>query len=468
MTTNASASNIQNSGQVASAATAKKTGKHSAATALSELFSNSPQQVKSVTKSNTVSFKKILEPAKAASVVSVAKAVRPQEEKAETAALVPCVPVCPVGKQAQQTPEAKTSPSVNQILTKDLPQKKVEQQNSNIKPTIDPRSPMHGEVLGNNDSGRTLVTDGPKTKENGAAQKHTKDGMPTIEPNTVSDNALGKNTVSKLQTASVQTILPPEVTTIPVSENKAKTPASKSTATGTEKTHGHYKTSDTEGNAHNITDKQVKAVQSRAEIVYHKQNQESAAAPAKIDTKVAAVSEQFSPPTVSATGTANVNASATATNAAANAGANVHEQIASAAVTASHKVGQRIAVNLNPPELGRISIKFEKNGDEVIGRVEVEKSQTKNQIDLNLSQIVQNLQDSGVQLKRLEVVLQDQSLGNQQEFTGQTQRDWNGNHHFESEKNYADIHSVLSAGDQFSYSAQSGAHFSDKSVNILV
>ena len=162
------------------------------------------------------------------------------------------------------------------------------------------------------------------------------------------------------------------------------------------------------------------------------------------------------------------NASATATIATANAGATVHEQVTSAVAVASYKVGQKIAVNLNPPELGRISIKFEKNGDEVIGRVEVERSQTKSQIDLNLSQIVQNLQDSGVQLKRLEVVLQEQPLGNQQEFAGQTQPDWNGNHHFGSEKNYSDIHSALSANEQFSYTAQSDVHFSDKSVNILV
>ena len=463
--------------------TAKKNSNRLSAKSLCELFSHIPQQVKPAVKSNTVSFKKILEPAKAVSDVAAAKAVPPREKKAKTTGdQIICVPFPPESTQSEvskKIPEGKTPLPVNHV--------------SNIRPTIDPRSPMHGETLGKNDSGRTLVTDGPKAKENALAQKsvaviqppievntalpkNAKAARPSTESNVASYNVLGNGTVNKFQTVSAQTALSPEVAIAPVSESKVKTPAVKKTATGAEKARTNYQADDTESNSRNITDKQVKSVQPRPDAAYNKQIRESvtsdvtAASPAKTDARVtaAAVTEQFSQPTVSNAGAVNVNASTTATIATANAGANVHDQVVSVAAAASYKIGQKIAINLNPPELGRITIKFEKNGDEVIGRVEVEKSQTKSQIDLNLSQIVQNLQDSGVQLKRLEVVLQEQPVGNQQEFADHAQPEWDGKHQFESEKNYSGVPSILSAGDQFAYSGQSDINFTDKSVNILV
>jgi flagellar hook-length control protein FliK len=494
MTTNSSALNIRNGGQVALAATAKKAGKRPTMAGLFELVSNISQQVKSAAKSNTVSFKKILEPAQVASGTTVATVKPPQEKKIKTTDPLSCVPVCPVSKQthvtktvevSEQKPEAKTSPVVNHAGRTESPSQKSKPPNPNVRSTVDPRSPIHGQTLGNNDSGRTLITDGPKAKENAPAQKNTPIGQPPVELNTASsknakaarpsidsnavgDTASGKSTVSKFQTASVQPAVPPEAATAPASESKAKAPAAKGVAAATEKVRVHYQAAEIESNSKNITDKHIKPVQSQPEIAHRKQIQESAAAAtAKIDTKVAAVSEQFSPLSISNTGVVNANASTTAASVTANAGATVHEQVASVAATASYKIGQKITVNLNPPELGRITIQFEKNGDELIGRVEVEKLQTKNQIDLNLSQIVQNLQDSGIHIKHFEVVLQEQPLGDQQEFTGHTQPDWNGKQQFGSEKNYSDIHSVLSVDDHFSYAAQNDAHFSDKSVNIL-
>ena len=497
MTTNSSALNIQNGVQVASALAGKKTGKRLTAAGLSELFSNISQPVKSVTKSNTVSFKKIFEPAKAASGVTVATVEQPQKKKAKTTGdQIICVPFPPVIKQAdvikqaqvnKQIPEAKASPLANHVSSKEPVPQNSKLPNQNIKPTIAPRSPVHGEILGNNDSGRTLITDGPKAKENAPAQKNVAVIQPSIEVNTASpkiaksvrssteskaasDNASEKGTVSKFQTASVQSALPPQAATIPVSESKVKSTAAKVVATGTEKVRVSHQVSDSESNSKNIMDKQVKSAQPRPEVAEYKQARASAAsdvttaAPVKTDVSFTAVSEQFAPPTISNAGVANTNTPA----ATGNSVANVHEQVASAAAAASYKIGQKITVNLNPPELGKISIKFEKNGDEVIGRIEVEKSQTKNQIDLNLPQIVQNLQDSGVQIKRFEVVLQEQPLGNQQEFAGHTQHDWEERQHFGSEKNYSDIPTVFSANDQFSYAAPGDAYFSDKSVNILV
>lgn len=473
MTTNAFTSNIQQGGQAASATTAKKNAKQLSSKGLSELFSQIPQQTTPAAKPKTVSFKKILEPAKAAA------ATEQPEKKTKTTDPMLCVAECTAAAKAEITPQpttAETATAAQPVVRKELPHQTLEQSTSNVRPTIDPRSPMHGQTLGSNDSGKTLVTDGPKAKENAPPQKPAAVIQPSVEVNTApsksipaaSDNSLKKGTESTLQPVSVQTTLPPEAA-VSAADSKAKTPAAKGAATSAEKVQLSHQASNIESNIENSTDRGIKPAQPRAEIAYHKQNQESTvAAPAKIDTKAAAVTEQVSPPTVANAGAVTANTSTTAANAATNAGATVHEQVASVAAAAFSKVGQKIAVNLNPPELGRISIKFEKNGDEVVGRVEVEKSQTKSQIDLNLSQIVQNLQDSGVQLKRLEVVLQEQPLGNQQEFADHARPDRNGNHQFSSEKNYSDIHSAVSANEQFAYSATGDSYFSDKSVNILV
>jgi flagellar hook-length control protein FliK len=468
MTTNSLASNIQQGGQAASAATAKKNAKRLSINNLRELLSSVPLPAKPAAKSTSASFKKILEPAKAASNAAAAKVEQAQEKKVQkTADQVLDVPVAAIdtdkkakpGKQAKASDQAtaKTLPSANLISRNDFPQQKLEQPSTTVRPTIDPRSPMHGQPLGNNDSGRALVTDVPKAKT--AAQKDAAVTLASIE----------QNTASAKNAETVQPSIEPKAATSPLSEGKAKTPAAKSTATSVEKARIHYQVSDTESNPRNIADKQAKPAQSRPDIAYQKQNPESVAiAPAKIDINVAAVSEQFSPPTVSNAGAVHANTSTTAASAAAHAAVNVPDQVASVAAAASYKIGQKITVNLNPPELGRINIKFEKNGDEVIGRIEVEKSQTKHQIDLNLSQIVQNLQDSGVPLKRLEVVLQEQPLGNQQEFADQAQPDWDGKHRFASEKNYPNLASAVPTNEQFSSATHIDTYISNKSVNILV
>jgi len=70
---------------------------------------------------------------------------------------------------------------------------------------------------------------------------------------------------------------------------------------------------------------------------------------------------------------------------------------------------QQITVHLYPPELGKVCIKFNQQQDQLTGLLEVDRAQTKNEIEQVLPQIIRNLSDSGVQLKRLEVVLTDQS-----------------------------------------------------------
>ncbi|MCH8118410.1 MAG: flagellar hook-length control protein FliK [Planctomycetes bacterium] len=68
---------------------------------------------------------------------------------------------------------------------------------------------------------------------------------------------------------------------------------------------------------------------------------------------------------------------------------------------------QQITVRLNPPELGKVLIKFQEQDNQIIGLLEVSKTQTRIEIQQALPQIIRSLQDSGIQIKRLEVVLSE-------------------------------------------------------------
>jgi flagellar hook-length control protein FliK len=72
---------------------------------------------------------------------------------------------------------------------------------------------------------------------------------------------------------------------------------------------------------------------------------------------------------------------------------------------------QRLTIHLNPPELGRVSIKFQEQAGQITGLMEVSKAQTRYEIEQALPGIIRNLADSGVQIKRLEVVLTESAAG---------------------------------------------------------
>ncbi len=68
---------------------------------------------------------------------------------------------------------------------------------------------------------------------------------------------------------------------------------------------------------------------------------------------------------------------------------------------------QQITIRLNPPELGKVFIKFQEQDNQITGLLEVSKAQTRIEIQQALPQIIRSLQDSGIQIKRLDVVLSE-------------------------------------------------------------
>jgi flagellar hook-length control protein FliK len=90
---------------------------------------------------------------------------------------------------------------------------------------------------------------------------------------------------------------------------------------------------------------------------------------------------------------------------------------------------KQITIRLNPPELGKVFIRFRQEDTNITGLLEVDKTQTKYQIEQALPQIIQNLQDSGIQIKRLEVALAQQDP--QDPLPDQsTHQDWFQQHSF--------------------------------------
>jgi flagellar hook-length control protein FliK len=102
-------------------------------------------------------------------------------------------------------------------------------------------------------------------------------------------------------------------------------------------------------------------------------------------------------------------ASSTANNSQTDTAAAIREQIY-LAVQGSIKQGQQqITIHLNPPELGRVSIKFSEQNHELTGLLETSSSQTRAEIRQALPDIIRSLEESGISVKRLDVTLSDSS-----------------------------------------------------------
>jgi len=69
--------------------------------------------------------------------------------------------------------------------------------------------------------------------------------------------------------------------------------------------------------------------------------------------------------------------------------------------------GQEITVRLNPPELGRLSIKFEQTGTELKGLLQATRAETRAEIQNAIPHILKSLQAAGIHIKSLDVTLND-------------------------------------------------------------
>jgi len=136
---------------------------------------------------------------------------------------------------------------------------------------------------------------------------------------------------------------------------------------------------------------------------------------------------------------------------------------------------QQITIRLNPPELGKVFIKFNEQDSQIIGLLEVSKPQTRIEIQQALPQIIQNLQDSGIHIKRLEVVLSEGEQAGQEALKDQyLQNGWTQQQ--DSTNSYTELNNpginrinewLINNHSYENISELQGALITDSSINML-
>jgi flagellar hook-length control protein FliK len=82
-------------------------------------------------------------------------------------------------------------------------------------------------------------------------------------------------------------------------------------------------------------------------------------------------------------------------------------QISDAFQASAARKGQEIVIRLDPPELGRVSVKLRIQGGEVRGVLEVDNPRTLSQLQREAPNLLNRLADAGVEMKRMELSLSD-------------------------------------------------------------
>jgi hypothetical protein len=90
---------------------------------------------------------------------------------------------------------------------------------------------------------------------------------------------------------------------------------------------------------------------------------------------------------------------------------NVVHQVAQG-VTGQAGLGRQVVVQLDPPELGSVRVTFQEDGQGLRGVLEVQHADTANQLQRETTELMNRLAAEGIQVRRLDVVVEPQSTGN--------------------------------------------------------
>jgi flagellar hook-length control protein FliK len=85
----------------------------------------------------------------------------------------------------------------------------------------------------------------------------------------------------------------------------------------------------------------------------------------------------------------------------------VREQISQSVAAAAQQLNRQITIQLNPPELGKVSVKFSQTGSELTGIIEASNPGTRADINQQIPEILRSLEQAGVPVKRIDVILSD-------------------------------------------------------------
>lgn len=90
---------------------------------------------------------------------------------------------------------------------------------------------------------------------------------------------------------------------------------------------------------------------------------------------------------------------------------NVGDQILESVHASLTRGDKQIEVRLDPPELGSVTVRFQEQDGQITGVLEVSKDQTRQEIEQALPQVLRGMQESGILIRRLDVVIADQPEG---------------------------------------------------------
>jgi flagellar hook-length control protein FliK len=92
-----------------------------------------------------------------------------------------------------------------------------------------------------------------------------------------------------------------------------------------------------------------------------------------------------------------------------NFGSSVREQVSNF-IQSSYQPGgqQQISFRLNPANLGSVTVNFQENAEGITGTLHVNQTQTKDEIQRAIPEMIRNLGEAGIHIKKLEVVLTNQ------------------------------------------------------------
>ncbi len=86
----------------------------------------------------------------------------------------------------------------------------------------------------------------------------------------------------------------------------------------------------------------------------------------------------------------------------------ITEQLGSALRAGLDRLGKQLTIRLQPPELGSVVVRIEEQGQQIRAVLEVSRAETGRDIEQVLPQVVRNLQESGLQIRKFDVVVSDQ------------------------------------------------------------
>jgi len=186
-------------------------------------------------------------------------------------------------------------------------------------------------------------------------------------------------------------------------------------------------------------------------------------------------------PTASQTATPAANAKPAnlpGQNSHADVSADIGKQILGSIQSPPSQQGaeRQITVRLNPPELGHVFIRLQEHEAGLTGILEVSRSQTRFEIERALPEIIRNLQDCGIQVRRFDVVLSEQGRSEQEAFGGQSMPNNGRYEHSPSGQGAWANEADLGAPSEWSPNGYSYQNFSemqeslmtDGSINMLI